>query len=129
MINKNKLDKLNRIYDKGIDPFPTKFKITSNSEQIKEKYAKIKKDEHSKDKISTAGRIIQMRPMGKITFLHLLDKSGKIQVYIRSDDIGKEEYKKLRLFDLGDIIGVTGKVFKTKTGEITVYTKSIVSSS
>src|SRR5207244_10209472 len=67
-----------------------------------------------------AGRLILLRPMGKTTFGHLEDASGKIQLYFKIDDLGAEQYEVLKLLDLGDVIGVEGPLFQTKTGEVTV---------
>ena len=124
MINKIKKEKLDRIYEKGIDPYPSIFNVDSDSNKIKTKFKNLEKGEHTKEKFSIAGRIMQNRPMGKICFMNLLDKEGKIQLYFRQDDIGKEEYKKLKLLDMGDIIGIKGTVFKTKTGEVTIHVDS-----
>ncbi len=73
------------------------FKVDSNSNKIKTKFKNLEKGEHTKKKVSIAGRIMQSRPMGKATFMNLLDKEGKIQLYFRQDDIGKDKYKKLKL--------------------------------
>jgi lysyl-tRNA synthetase class 2 len=124
MINKIKKDKLDRIYEKGIDPYPNKFNVNSYSNVIKEEFKNLEKGEHTKKKFSVAGRIMQNRMMGKATFMHLLDSEGDIQLYFRQDDIGKDEYKKIKLLDIGDIIGVNGTVFKTKTGEVTIHVDS-----
>ena len=124
MINKIKKEKLDRIYEKGIDPYPSVFKVDSDSSKIKTKFKDLEKGEHTKEKFSIAGRIMQNRPMGKACFMNLLDKQGKIQLYFRQDDIGKEEYKKIKLLDIGDIIGVKGTAFKTKTGEVTIHVDS-----
>ncbi|MBU4284085.1 MAG: lysine--tRNA ligase [Nanoarchaeota archaeon] len=124
MINKTKKEKLDRIYEKGIDPYPSVFKVDSDSREIKTKFKNISKGEHTKKKVSIAGRIMQNRPMGKACFMNLSDKQGKIQLYFRQDDIGKQEYKKLKLLDIGDIIGIKGTVFMTKTGEITIHVDS-----
>lgn len=124
MINKTKKEKLDRIYEKGINPYPNKFDIDSYSAVIKEKFKNLENGEHTKEKVSIAGRIMQNRIMGKAAFMHLLDTEGRIQLYFRQDDIGKEEYKKIKLFDIGDIIGVKGTAFKTKTGEVTIHVDS-----
>ena len=124
MINKIKKEKLDRIYEKGIDPYPSVFKVDSGSKEIKAKFKDLEKGEHTKEKVSIAGRIMQNRPMGKACFMNLLDREGKIQLYFRQDDIGKEEYKNLKLLDIGDIIGIKGTVFKTKTEEITIHVDS-----
>ncbi|MDD5086608.1 MAG: lysine--tRNA ligase [Candidatus Nanoarchaeia archaeon] len=124
MINKIKKEKLDRIYEKGIDPYPNRFDVNSCSSALKEKFKKLEKGEHTEEKVSVAGRIMQNRMMGKATFMQLLDSKGNIQLYFRQDDIGKDEYKKIKLLDIGDIIGVNGTVFKTKTGEVTVHVDS-----
>jgi len=124
MINKTKKEKLDRIYEKRINPYPNKFDVDSYSREIKEKFKDIEKGEHTKEKFSIAGRLMQNRIMGKAAFMHLLDSEGRIQIYFRQDDIGKEEYKKIKLLDIGDIIGVKGIVFKTKTGEVTIHVDS-----
>ena len=104
MINKIKKEKLDRIYEKGIDPYPSVFKVDSDSREIKAKFKNLEKGEHTKEKFSIAGRIMQNRPMGKACFMNLLDKEGKIQLYFRQDDIGKEEYKKLKLLDRNKLV-------------------------
>ena len=73
-----------------------------------------------------AGRIVGKRVMGKASFMHLLDRDGKIQVYVKRDDIGTDEYADFKKYDIGDIVGVTGFVFRTQTGEVSVHAKAIV---
>lgn len=122
MINEMKLDKLNRLREQQIDPYPTKFDITAKAQEIIDKYDnKLKDEEETEDVVSVAGRIMQMRGMGKVTFMHVMDRTGRVQVYFRQDDLGKEEYNKLKLIDIGDIVGIRGYVFKTKTGEVTIH--------
>lgn len=121
-----RIRKLNEIREKGINPFPHLFKPTKQSEQIKKEHVGLEAEEQTEIVESIAGRIMLMRNMGKAAFLTLMDDTGRIQTYIRSDDVGKEEYKLLKKLDLGDYIGVTGKVFKTKTGEVTIYAQSFV---
>jgi lysyl-tRNA synthetase class 2 len=121
---KERLEKLNRLIDLGINPFPYSFAKTHCAKGVVEKYSKLKPEEKTDDKVAVAGRIMQLRRMGKACFMHIQDQTGRVQLYFRSDDVGEEEYEKLKLIDLGDIIGVHGIVFKTKTGETTVYAKS-----
>jgi len=116
----DRIRKLNEIREKGINPYPYKFDKTADS-RIKEKYSKLKEEERTKEKFAIAGRIMQMRNMGKAAFSHIQDEWGRIQLYLRQDDIGKDKYKLIKKLDLGDYIGVKGSLFKTKTGEITVY--------
>lgn len=118
-----KLRKLNDLKEKGINPFPYKFNKDISINELLKKYSKLKKEEHTKDSYVVAGRIMQLRRMGKATFIHLEDETGKIQLYFRQDDIGKDSYKLLKKYDIGDIIGVKGEIFKTKTGEISIYVR------
>ena len=113
-----RLEKLKEIKSKKINPYPYTFDKKNNSKQILEKYAKLQKEEKTNDNVSIAGRIISLRNMGKIAFSHLQDQEGKIQVFFNEQ--GTKDFEVLKLIDLGDIIGVKGKVFSTKTGEITV---------
>ncbi|MBI4548627.1 MAG: lysine--tRNA ligase [Ignavibacteriae bacterium] len=102
----------------GIVPYPYKFTQTHHSKQILDTF----KDNASPQNVAIAGRIVSIRRMGKATFCHLQDSQGKIQVYLRRDDIG-ELYDAFRLLDIGDIIGVEGYTFRTKMGEISVHAK------
>jgi len=119
-----RLQKLKALYEKGINPYPYKFDKKNNAGEILEKFAKLKKEEHTQSKVSVAGRIMTFRPMGKAGFLHLQDETGKIQVYAREDKLGKN-YEIFRKLDLGDIIGVHGLIFRTKMGEITIEAEKI----
>lgn len=121
-----RLRKLNELREKGINPYPHLYKPTKSSVFIKKEHEGLSPEEHTEVVESIAGRIMLLRNMGKAAFLTLQDGEGQIQTYIRSDDVGKEEYKLLKKLDLGDFIGVTGKIFKTKTGEVTVYAQSFV---
>lgn len=116
-ILKVRREKLEKLRAKDINPFPFRFERTHLSSEILSDFDALEKSEK---KISIAGRIISWRSHGKTLFAHLQDRAGKIQVYLRRDDIGAETFEDFSLFDLGDIIGVEGNVFKTKTGEITI---------
>ena len=125
MANQHRLDKLEKIIEMDVDPFPAKYEITGCAKEIHDKYDSLEIGEDSGDvEYSVAGRIVQARGMGKVSFINLLDRTGKIQAFFRQNDLGKEEYAQVKLFDVGDIIGVKGKVFKTKTGEVTIYVKT-----
>jgi lysyl-tRNA synthetase class 2 len=113
-IRRDKLEKLRQL---GINPYPYCFKRTNFSSDILAKFETLCASEQP---VKIAGRIITLRSHGKSLFFHCLDDRGKIQVYVKSDAVGPEKYARFDLFDLGDFIGVTGSVFKTKTGEITV---------
>ena len=115
-----RMQKLERLREAGVDPFPHNFKPTNYSNEIKDQFKVLK----NKDVI-VAGRIMAMRKMGKASFFHIEDSDGRIQVYIKKDEVGDSLYNIFKLLDIGDFIGVNGFVFKTKTKEISVHAKSI----
>ena len=114
--------KLEKIKELGLDPFGHSFKRTALASKIKEKYQDVDHDEFENinDEYSVAGRIMFIRKMGKASFISLKDKSGSIQVYISVNDIGEDSYNLFKSADLGDIVGIRGKVMKTRTGEVTI---------
>jgi lysyl-tRNA synthetase class 2 len=120
---KQKLDELRKA---GINPYAYRFEKTALAYEIKKVYEQLGAQDHDsmRNKVRVAGRIIAVRMMGKASFVQLQDSSGPIQLYFRQDDVGKEAYELFKKLDMGDIIGVEGSVFKTKTGEITVHVKS-----
>lgn len=115
-------EKAKNISELGIDPFGQKFERTDYASDLKEKYEPIEHDvfESMNDTATVAGRIMFIRKMGKASFFSLQDKTGKIQVYISINDIGEEDYNLFKTADIGDIVGVYGKVMKTRTGEVTI---------
>ena len=115
-------EKLSKIVDLGIDPFGQRFDRDSFASDIVEKYGDIEHDEfeNRNDIVTIAGRIMFIRKMGKASFFSIQDKTGKMQVYISINDVGEEKYELFKSADLGDIVGVKGKVMKTRTGELTV---------
>ena len=115
-----RMQKLERLREDGVDPFPHNFKPTNYSNEIKDQFKVLE----NKDVI-VAGRIMAMRKMGKASFFHIEDSDGRIQVYIKKDEVGDSLYNIFKLLDIGDFIGVNGFVFKTKTKEISVHAKSI----
>jgi lysyl-tRNA synthetase class 2 len=115
MLDQSKLEKLGKLRDLGIDPYPYTFGQTHHADEIVAHFADLEGKE-----VSVAGRILRMRKMGKLYFIDLLDGSGKLQIMAREDSAGKGDMEILRLLDLGDIIGVRGKVIKTKAGEVSV---------
>ena len=123
VLMQEKIRKLNELKEKGINPYPYTYDQSHHAADILSKYDTLKNEEKIKDNVSVAGRIMTMRRMGKATFMHIQDETGKIQLYLRQDDIGKENYSLLKKLDIGDIIGVKGNVFRTKMGEISVYAK------
>ncbi len=115
-------EKAQKIKDLGMDPFGHRFDRTALAADIKEKYADVDHDEFEKmtDEATVAGRIMFIRKMGKASFFTIKDKSGSIQIYISINDIGEDNYNLFKSADIGDIVGVCGKIMKTKTGEITI---------
>ena len=117
-VRKEKLDKL---IQEGKNPFEiTKFNRTHTTKEIIEKY-----DELEGKDVTVAGRIMGKRIMGKASFCHIQDGEGKIQSYVSINELGEESYKEFKEDDIGDIIGITGFVFKTKTGEISIHAKEV----
>ena len=114
-------EKLERLKEEGRNPFEiTKFNKTHTSKEIKDNYEELE----GKD-VTVAGRIIAKRIMGKASFCHIQDGEGKLQSYVSINDLGEDSYKHFKEYDIGDIIGITGFVFKTKTEEISVHAKEV----
>ena len=115
-------EKVEKIREMGIDPYGSKFERTAYNSDIREKYKDVPHDdfENINDEYTVAGRIMFIRKMGKASFFSIQDKTGNMQVYISINDVGEEVYNLFKSADLGDIVGVTGKVMKTRTGEVTL---------
>ena len=110
-------DKLKTLQDAGNDPFQiTKFEVSHHAEEIRAKFETLEDKE-----VTLAGRMMAKRVMGKASFAHIQDLSGKMQLYVARDSLGEEPYAGFKKLDIGDIIGVKGTVFKTKTGEISLH--------
>lgn len=117
-----RMDKLKELQESGKDPFEiTKYDRTEFSSEIKSNY----ENYEGKD-VSVAGRIMAKRIMGKASFCTIQDSTGKIQSYVSINDLGEESYKAFKTYDIGDIIGLKGFVFKTKTEEISIHAKEVV---
>jgi lysyl-tRNA synthetase class 2 len=116
-ITEQRLDSLSRIRDRGIDPYPHSYHL---SHTIQEAIAPFEQQGESSQDISLAGRIMSKRSIGKMSFLDIRDSSGKIQLSFRYDLLGRERYEFLQDIDIGDIIGARGKLFRTKSGELTL---------
>ena len=115
-------DKLHELQANGKNPFViTKYDVTNHSEDIREQYGDLEGKE-----VSLAGRMMFKRVMGKASFCNIQDIKGRIQIYVARDDIGEEAYKEFKKYDVGDILGIRGIVFTTKTGEISVHAKEVV---
>jgi lysyl-tRNA synthetase class 2 len=111
-----KVEKLKELVKAGRDPFKiSKYVVTSNSKAIKDNF-----DEMEGKPVSIAGRIMSKRGQGKVGFYDIQDSDGRIQIFVKQDNIGEEEYNWVKTYDIGDILGVKGEVFKTKMGEISV---------
>src|SRR3989338_6079628 len=119
-LDENKLRKLEEIKTAEIDPYPYNFDQTHQAREINEKYAKLKNEQHTRDHASVAGRIILKRVMGKASFFQIQDQSGKLQIYLTQDDLNDTYQTFAKKVDIGDIIGVEGRMFKTRMGEVTI---------
>ena len=114
-------DKLKSLQDAGRDPFEiVRYDQQLYSADVLEKY-----DALEGKSVSLAGRMMSKRIMGKASFAHLLDYKGDIQIYVRRDDVGEEAYEDFKTMDIGDILGVVGKVFKTRTGEVSIHAEQV----
>jgi lysyl-tRNA synthetase, class II len=115
-----RLEKLARLRELGEDPYPHSFRQTHRALEILDRFAEMEE----KERVSVAGRIVSLREMGKASFAHVQDASGRIQIYLRRDDLQPGRYELLKLCDLGDFIGVEGVPFRTRTGEISIKADS-----
>ncbi len=114
-------DKLKELQENGKDPFAiTKYDVTHHSTEIKENYEELEEKE-----VTVAGRMMFKRVMGKASFCNIQDIKGRIQIYVARDSIGEESYKDFKKSDVGDILGIKGTVFTTKTGEISIHATEV----
>ena len=137
-----RFDKLTEMQENGNDPFViTKFDVTASTAECRSMYeaeeAKLPADLDDEAKkaaydalnekftVTIAGRIMSWRKMGKANFLDLRDRSGRLQVYVRMNDIGEDAFTAFRKWDIGDIMGVTGTLFRTRTGELSVHATAV----
>ena len=118
--------KLDDLRSKG-NAFPNDFKRDALAEDLHTAYDSLEKEKLDKEavQVSIAGRVMLQRIMGKASFITIQDLTGQIQAYIKSDNVGEDAYKEFKKWDLGDIVGLRGKLFKTKTNELTVEADSI----
>ncbi len=121
-------DKMQAMQESGRDPFGSRFERTHTAEQIKEQFSDNSKEELEEKEIqvTVAGRVMTKRGKGKAGFAHIQDVTGKIQIYVRKDAVGDEQYEDFKHTDLGDIVGITGRVFITNTGELSIKVKDYV---
>ncbi len=114
-------EKLRELQESGRDPFQiTKFDVTAHSSDVKDRFEELEGKE-----VTVAGRMMSRRVMGKASFCHIQDLKGSIQSYVARDSVGEAAYADFKKLDIGDIIGITGTVFRTKTGEISVHAESV----
>ena len=114
-------EKLAALQQDGKDPFKiTKYDVTNHSAEIKSDF-----EAFESEKVSVAGRMMSKRVMGKASFCNVQDSQGTIQAYVARDNVGEESYTDFKKYDIGDIIGIKGTVFKTKTGEISIHVTEV----
>lgn len=114
-------EKLAALQEAGKDPFQiTKYDVTHHSQEIRDHY-----DELEGKEVSIAGRMMFKRVMGKASFCNIQDLAGSIQCYVARDNVGEDAYKDFKKYDVGDILGIRGTVFTTKTGEISVHAEEV----
>ncbi len=120
-LRKVRREKLAELQANGKDPFTiTKYDVTCHAADIKDHY-----EEMEGKQVSVAGRMMHKRVMGKASFCNVQDQSGNIQSYVARDSVGEEAYKEFKKLDIGDIVGIEGEVFKTKTGEISIHASAV----
>ncbi|MFQ5843076.1 MAG: lysine--tRNA ligase [Thermodesulfobacteriota bacterium] len=122
-----RLRKMDELKKEGVNPFPNDFRVEKTSEDLVNQFGQATRDELKdvKESFSLAGRIMAMRDFGKAAFLKIQDRKGRIQVYVRSDRVGKKSFGLFKKMDIGDFIGITGTPFRTKTNELTIDAGSI----
>ena len=114
-------EKLADLQANGKDPFKiVKYDVTHHSQEIKDHF-----DELESQTVTVAGRMMSKRVMGKASFCHVQDLEGSIQSYVARDSLGEEAYKDFKKLDVGDVIGIRGEVFRTKTGEISIHAAEV----
>ena len=118
-------EKLQEIRDLGVNPYPYNYSPTCTASEILQQFADIEVTLDEEKPVTIAGRLMTKRDHGKTSFAHLQDCSGRIQIYVRQDTVGTDAYQVYRKLDVGDIIGVVGFVFRTRTGELTVLAKEV----
>ena len=125
IINERKR-KLEELKKKGINPYPYKFDVKNHSDEIKEKYKKLKVNERTKNKVQVAGRVMTTRNLGKLIFSTIQDGKGRLQLVLEKDATSKDSFELFKKYiDAGDWIGVEGSVMKTRTGEVSVLVKKV----
>src|SRR5687768_3076780 len=114
-------DKLAALEERGIDPYPARWRVDDHAASLLEAF----RDDAEPITARVAGRVVSIRSHGKTSFLHVADATGRIQVYLRQDELGGEAFALLDCLDLGDFVGVGGHLFRTRTGEVTIRATEI----
>jgi len=125
-LDQNKVQKLKELNEAGINPFPYTYNQSHHAKSINETYSSLQPAEHTDVNVSVAGRVMLKRVMGKASFFHIQDQTGRIQIYLTQDNLGGVYDIITKKTDLGDIIGIEGHIFKTKMGEVTVEATTAV---
>ena len=117
-----RVQKLGSLKEGGIDPFPNNFRVAHASKDIHQRFDSQSDDEIKsvEETFSVAGRIMAIRDFGKASFIQIQDQTGRIQAYLRKDVVGDQAFHLFKTFDIGDFLGLEGKIFRTKTGELTL---------
>ena len=120
-------EKLDEFAKEGINPFPNDFKVTHNSQEIRERFSKMEANDLEKveEEFSLAGRVMAIRNFGKAAFFHIQDRKGKIQAYIQKNVVGNNYFKIFKELDIGDFLGIRGGIFLTRTQELTIKVNEI----
>jgi lysyl-tRNA synthetase class 2 len=119
--------KLDELRGRGVNPFPNDFQPADTAHGVQQRFGALSREqlEAHNDTVSVAGRIVGMRDFGRASFLHLMDRSGRIQVYVKRDGVGDDAFATFKGMDIGDFAGVIGRPFRTKTNELTIEAKAI----
>src|SRR2546430_9885455 len=122
-----RVQKLKQIRELGYDPYPNTYRYTHTIGQVVKDFAEKTAEqlEHGKQKVRVAGRILANRPFGKAGFMALSDGEDQVQVYAKKDQLPERDFQLYHLLDIGDFIGVEGTMFRTRTGELTIYSNEI----
>ena len=121
-------EKLDEFAKEGINPFPNDFKVTHNSQEIRERFSKMEANDLEKveEEFSLAGRVMAIRNFGKAAFFHIQDRKGKIQAYIQKNVVGDSYFNIFKKLDIGDFLGIKGRIFITRTQELTIKVNEII---
>ena len=125
-LTQQRIRKLEALKKEGIDPFPNNFRVTHTSLDLQEAFGSMSDEELKtvEGRFCLAGRIVAIRDFGKASFIHIQDRAGRIQAYIQKNAVGDQAFQFFKTFDIGDFIGLEGKVFRTKTGELTIQVET-----